>query len=220
MSARHIDLVWRASGARPTSRLVLLALADSANRDGIAAISQRTLAEMVGLSKSRVVEALDALQKAQEIDLRSEGNGRAPAIYQLTLGKMDRPAERDANVARDAQDEALPSPVVTVAEAPQEKPKTVSTAPSVAEDPLKQHGPPPAEYPQNIVGLIMHAAGITINPRQRFYWHVQEHRAEAQKLINEAGDLNTALVRLRQAQTPPDVKRLTALIPYVKEEPL
>lgn len=70
----------------------------------------------------------------------------------------------------------------------------------------------PKEYPQNIVGQIIHAAGVQIDPLVPLYWHRKEHQIEAVDLVNRSGLSSDALVaRIRAAKNRPELRRISQL---------
>lgn len=71
----------------------------------------------------------------------------------------------------------------------------------------------PDGFPQNLVGRVMLAAGIQIDPMQPFYWHRAGHLDDAGRLLQAAGgDEDTLLRRLRRRQVTQQPRRLLALL--------
>jgi predicted ArsR family transcriptional regulator len=102
VSWHAILAVLRWSRARPTARLVLLALAAHANRETNEAWpSVATLARETGLSARAVRDALRELEQANEIERLAAGGGRG------------RTARYRVNLARKAADAAAFGPTET-----------------------------------------------------------------------------------------------------------
>jgi hypothetical protein len=104
---------------------------------------------------------------------------------------------------------------VTVFELPPVEPPPARPAPEPI--PLRPAPPQrvtglPKQYPQNIVGQIIHAAGVQIDPLVPLYWHRKEHQLEAVDLVNRSGLSSDDLVaRIKAARDRPDLRRISQL---------
>lgn len=76
MSASIVGECLRYSRARPTAKLVLVAIAEHANTDRMAWPSNSTLEALTGLGRSALYDALAQLEKAGEITRAESGKGR------------------------------------------------------------------------------------------------------------------------------------------------
>jgi hypothetical protein len=77
--------VWRRSRARGAAKLVLLALANYANRDGGCYPSVAALVGKTGLSRRAVQDGLRQLEALGEIVTARGGGRRRPSEYRITL---------------------------------------------------------------------------------------------------------------------------------------
>ena len=108
MSAAFTHLVWTRSKAPGARKLVLLALADHADRNGESQLSARELATLCCMSKSTVENHIAALEKAGELRKMAGASGPGNASrYWITLrGKAEkRPPAKAA-----ATDAAISTP--------------------------------------------------------------------------------------------------------------
>lgn len=105
MSIYVSSRVWRSSPQEGDRLLLMLALADYANDDGVCWPSQNSLSKRCRCSERGVVRMIDALIEEGEIILRRAGGGRGnSAVYQLArysemgdlaaFGNVIAPAER------------------------------------------------------------------------------------------------------------------------------
>ena len=106
----------------PASKLVLMCLANYANKGGEAYPGQQALADDSGLSKRTVVTALSALEEAgfisREHRQRKDGS-RTSDIYQLHISKVQ-------DLHDDAETKVQISPIQSAKFAPQYKPNGLS----------------------------------------------------------------------------------------------
>lgn len=84
--------VWRHSTSKGTARLVLLALADEANSQGLVTAyrrSQSWIARKANVDGSSVRRAIKALGDSGELEVLARGDGRDSSNYRLTLPDLD-----------------------------------------------------------------------------------------------------------------------------------
>jgi len=85
-----MDRVWEHSQQSSGALLVLLAIADFANDDGVAFPSIGTLARKARLSERQVQRVIGELVAAQELDV-TPGKGRAGShLYRVTVGSVQQ----------------------------------------------------------------------------------------------------------------------------------
>lgn len=86
MSIKVMTSVWRNSKARRNGLLVMLALADNADDDGVCWPSQRTIARKARLSHQGVAKLLDRLVAIGELDItrRPKTSNRYRILLPLT----------------------------------------------------------------------------------------------------------------------------------------
>lgn len=84
MSVRASSSVWRSSLSEGSSRLILLALADNADDDGLCWPSVALLARKARVSESTVHRALAALVAGGDLTI-DEGGGRKSNRYHVTI---------------------------------------------------------------------------------------------------------------------------------------
>jgi len=90
MSIRVMDRVWEHSQQSSGALLVLLAISDFADDDGVAFPSIRTLARKARLSERQVQRVIAELVAAQELEI-TPGQGRAGShLYRVTVGSRPR----------------------------------------------------------------------------------------------------------------------------------
>ena len=82
MSIKLMCAVWEMQDISSTTKLVLLALADSANDEGVCWPSLTTIARKSSLSRSTVAEVLSNLERQQVIS-RDRGNVGRSTVYQF-----------------------------------------------------------------------------------------------------------------------------------------
>jgi len=83
MDAAVVTWAW-AQLARPTAKLVLVAIASEANTEGECWLSLRQICEMTGLAKSSVAESLGELERLGRV-ARTRGKGGQVTRYRLVL---------------------------------------------------------------------------------------------------------------------------------------
>lgn len=114
--------------------------------------------------------------------------------------------------ADDAPLPPLPIPVVVEPPPPSPAPEPIPIRPAVAASIPGL----PREYPQNIVGQIIHAAGVQIDPLVPLYWHRKEHQIEAVDLVNRSGlSSDEVVARVRAARDRPELRRVSQLADIV-----
>src|SRR5215470_13001656 len=85
MSIEVTSAVWKWSRQKSGPLLVLLALADYTNSEGIAWPAVSTLARKVRMSKRNVQRCVRALEKAGELEIRPNQGRRGSNIYRIRL---------------------------------------------------------------------------------------------------------------------------------------
>lgn len=86
MSVRQLTAVFERSQSRGMARLVLVALADCADNDGICWPSLPTLAKKAAVDRATVIRHLAGLEKAGELSVqRIHGRGNR---YRITIGPV------------------------------------------------------------------------------------------------------------------------------------
>lgn len=198
MTSKHTNQVWTSSKAKGSHKLVLLALADHADRSGQSSLSQRDISNLCCLSKSRVDEIIRSLVDAGELRVIDHGAGRGnPATYWIT------PPEKARN---------CPEPPAPVVAPPKVKPVTddlhgalkagpgpVTTEPheltfAVQAPPGKQ------QPPTDMVQRVLTAAGIEHHPDQPFFWFRTEHKTDLTAALESTGkSLDRLCAELRDA---------------------
>lgn len=218
MSSMCTSLVWTQSKARGSHKLVLLALAEHADRRGEAELSLRDMAGFCGLSKSRIEEIVSGLIASGELRLRSAGAGRGkPNRYWITL--------RSAPVIRPEHQPLTEKPDISDYEVvysdPVEPEEISISLQQERTQPHDQVSPPPKDTLMSIrhgsvdgrkhrdaaeaapkltqqdVNAVLTAAGISAPPDQPLFWNRQEHRDDLLAALFEHGctldELCTAL---------------------------
>lgn len=120
MSVVQLAAVFRASRSKGSARLVLLALADVANDEGEVtayARSQKILARKANVDQGSVRRAIDRLEELGELKVLSQGDGRRPSDYRITLGEGAQ--DEGAQAAAPAPAGRAPSPGETRAQGAQ-----------------------------------------------------------------------------------------------------
>ena len=85
MSVEAISEVWKRSRQKSGSLLVLLALADYTNNEGIAWPAVSALARKVRMSKRNTQRCVRALQEAGELEVRRNRGRRGSNIYRILV---------------------------------------------------------------------------------------------------------------------------------------
>jgi biotin operon repressor len=101
MSIELTRAVWKHSRQKSGALLVLLALADYTNNNGIAWPAVSTLARKVRMSKRNVQRCVRALQQAGELEVRRNQGRNGSNVYRICVPTVE-PDKRDANVTHDA----------------------------------------------------------------------------------------------------------------------
>jgi len=84
MSARMSQIVWSQAPYKADRLLVLLAMAEWANDEGICCVSYDKLADKTRVSKPAAIKIIRCLLKENAIQVVQLGNGRGnPSVYQL-----------------------------------------------------------------------------------------------------------------------------------------
>lgn len=192
MSSRFTNIVWSCSATQGTHRVVMLALAEAADRKGGATISQRDLAEMARVVKARVQTVLADLVDMGELKIRSKGPNRI-SQYQIILPDMAGPRLLVEDV--DLEPDALaPGPVFNT---PEIEPALTEKIPLDAEEQQKR----PRKDLVALTGTrstttsgdlqsILSAAGVKPPPDQPLYWSRREHREQLEEELSMLG-MNT-----------------------------
>jgi len=79
--------VWENSKSRHGGRLVLLAIADAANADGVAYPSNAELRQKAGLSERAVQSAVADLTASGELEVRYNEGPKGCNLYRVTMGR-------------------------------------------------------------------------------------------------------------------------------------
>jgi hypothetical protein len=95
VSNRALTAAFQHSVAKGTARLVILAMADEANDQGLLTAyrrSQSWLAKKANCDRGSVRRAIDTLESLGEVKVLAQGDGRESSDYQLVLPDLE-PAE-------------------------------------------------------------------------------------------------------------------------------
>lgn len=84
MSVHISDRVWSLSKSRGSHRLVLLALADAADSDGIAAMTVAELAAKVRVTTRQAQRIVRDLERDGELEVVYSLAGLGPNLYRVT----------------------------------------------------------------------------------------------------------------------------------------
>jgi hypothetical protein len=101
MSIESTNAVWKHSRQKSGRLLVLLALADYTNSEGIAWPAVSTLARKVRMSKRNVQRCVRVLEKAGELEVRQNQGRKGSNIYRIRVPTIG-PNYPDANDIGDA----------------------------------------------------------------------------------------------------------------------
>lgn len=87
MSIRVMTRVWEHSGHKGSNLLLMLALADNANDDGIAWPGQKYLADKIRMSERTVRRLVGELVESGELEVLEQGGSgpRATTMYRITV---------------------------------------------------------------------------------------------------------------------------------------
>jgi hypothetical protein len=126
VSGKLIGWAFDVEGLSPSQKLVLLGLADNADRGGICWPSQAELVEKTGLAERTVREHLNLFEDrgliAKEPRLKIKGRGRASDIYRLAGGD-DQPATDGRPTGNSQHDQPATDNTPLIEEPPKEPPK-------------------------------------------------------------------------------------------------
>jgi hypothetical protein len=86
MSVKYSSLIWLTSRTRGTQRLVLLALADFCNDEGMCWPSIDSLAHYAAVSRRAVQENIRKIQQAGELEIVENAGPKGTHIYRILLG--------------------------------------------------------------------------------------------------------------------------------------
>ena len=92
MSVRIMSKVWDSQLGSHTEKLVLLALADNANDEGLCWPSRKTIARKCDLSETAVRNQIKEFESAGLISITETGGGHLSNRYQFDLQKLDEMA--------------------------------------------------------------------------------------------------------------------------------
>lgn len=112
MSVRAIGSVFRHSQSRGVVRLVLLAMADEANDQGLLTAYQRSfshLARKAQCARSSVQRAVEELVEMGEIEVLATGRGHKKSDYRLLLPDLD-PVEKETKAEPVCTDDGYTEP--------------------------------------------------------------------------------------------------------------
>ena len=102
MSIREMSRVWADSKQKGSALLLLLAIADNANDDGICWPSTKTLSHKTRMTERNVLRLIDVLSDAKEIDAwRRRNKG---TVYVVLSGCDDAERTRRAKILSDKKD--------------------------------------------------------------------------------------------------------------------
>ena len=213
MSSAFTHLVWTRSKAKGARKLILLALADHADRKGEVQMSLRDIVQLSGLSKTSVEEHIQKLIETAELRKVSGATGRGkPCTYWITLRSQpatrtpdksqelapDQSVETQLDSAetrkkievymRHAEKAAAPPEVTAptklpVAVEPVQPTSRTLVAPDPVED-LVLAPAPKLEITQHEVNRVLDEAGIMPPENQPFYWCRREHRYDLHVLLD------------------------------------
>lgn len=114
MSIRLITEVWKHAPFKRSDLLILLALADSANDDGVCWPSITTLSERGRINRRNTFATLVKLEEAGWLK-RTSREGRS-TIYTVVIGPSETTLETAESVAHDTRDDVRVSPTTGVAQ--------------------------------------------------------------------------------------------------------
>lgn len=225
MSSTYLSFVWSRSRARGSHKLVLLALAEHADRNGEAELSLRDMAMLCGLSKTRVEEIIQALVDLGELRIRAVGAGRGnPTRYWIALRSAPSKCPEDDNsdtgpdkspVVEGAVSKPEPEKPFSTVQTPKPEPQPARAKATTQPKP-KTSGTFPA-ITQADVDAVLAAADISAPDDQPFYWNRKEHRDDLTALVTRyrkpidmiCDDLRAAVANGKALQHP--IRRLTEL---------
>lgn len=134
MSVRASLWAWQQTGLSPNTRLVLLALADHADHDGVCWPGRKHLAERVQIEERSVTRHLNALEEAKLIKREPiwGSNGQQVGVkYALTQGgdSSDTPGRQESHPGGDSSEQGGATAVSPKpsGEPPQEREKARAT---------------------------------------------------------------------------------------------
>lgn len=187
MSASFTHYVWTRSTSSGPQKLVLLALADHANKHGEAELSLRDMARLCGLSKTRIDEIIGSLVKLGEVSIIGQGTGRGkPKKYWITLRSVGHKCP-DPFVPDEQEDKTPEPPATRTEKAPEKLLRPVQSVP------VEKEQSPKFEVSQGDIDAVLKAAGIERDPSLPFFWHRQEHKTDLQKILEDTGSSVTAI---------------------------
>lgn len=210
MSSAFSSYVWTRSNATGPARLVMLALADCANANGVAQLSLRDLAAMCRLSKTRVDQVISGLVEAGELRIMSSGGGRSnPAKYWITLrtAGVNCPEAPKGPECEDKTAQAERAVPTGENAAIADMSVTVAAGVDLAEPETKGPRPTPAPIApatprssQADIDAVLSAVGVAAPPDLPFFWARKEHREDlAGFLARKSLSVDELCVRLRAA---------------------
>ncbi len=104
MSIKVMSAVWEGAAADGGTLLVLLALADYANDQGVCWPSRASLAHKARLSERQVRRALAALRAAGAVDVIADAKQHTPPRYRVRVDKLSSLPRGDTHAARGDTD--------------------------------------------------------------------------------------------------------------------
>lgn len=113
MSTAATTAVFRHSAAKGSARLVLLAMADEANDQGLLTAyrrSQSWLGRKANVDAGTVRRAIASLVELGEVRVLAKGDGRASSDYQLLLPGLEAPDDEGVQPAPPAPAGCAPRP--------------------------------------------------------------------------------------------------------------
>lgn len=107
----NTDPIWQHSQADPNGKLVLLAIAHTANSYGEASLHVRTIMKMTGLSRRGVQRVLRRLEDIGELGSVLGESGSAASLFTISVPKRQKPERADETPAPAGRRVSLAPPV-------------------------------------------------------------------------------------------------------------
>lgn len=188
MSIKLMAQVWDEAKSSGSELLVLLALADHANDNGVCWPSIPRLAKRARLSERQTQRVIQKLHAQGYIEIISKGDGRShPTVYRLCI-KDDKMSPFDEKRVTSAT-ERVTSATVKGDIAMSPEPSLESPIESSSLATVDEAIPPAAEAQWRTVVQALHKYGVTLNA------HIQE---QYQEMLDSYG-LDAVLVGLKNA---------------------
>jgi hypothetical protein len=166
--------VFRHSASKGSARLVLLAMADEANDQGLLTAykrSQSHLARKANVDQRTVGRAITELQELGELALLAAGNGRASSDYRLLLPGLEDHDE-GGQAATPAPAARRPSPGSTPPQGGQAAHPIIPVSPGATPVP-----PEPSRDTEQL-GLVAEAATRTVDELFAEFWSTYPRKTD------------------------------------------